>query len=78
MLAAPFREAARLHWRRFYQLETQQCVRTYHKTRRRELVDVRLRSLFAVWLVYCSLSAGRDAPKTLVRFFNDSSKAANF
>jgi hypothetical protein len=45
---------------------------------RRELIDMRLRLLFAVWLIYGSPAAGQGTSKALVRFFNDSAKAANF
>jgi hypothetical protein len=34
--------------------------------------------LFGIWLIYGSLAAGQDAPKALLRFFNDSAKAVNF
>jgi hypothetical protein len=39
---------------------------------------VRLRLLFAVWLVFASFAAAQDAPKVHLRFFNDSAKAVNF
>jgi hypothetical protein len=39
---------------------------------------MRLRLLFAVWLIYGSPAAGQGTSKALVRFFNDSAKAANF
>jgi hypothetical protein len=39
---------------------------------------MRLRFLFAVWLVCASIAAAQDAPKRNVRFFNDSAKAVNF
>jgi len=39
---------------------------------------MRLRLLFAVWLVFGSLAAAQDAPEVHLRFFNDSAKAVNF
>jgi hypothetical protein len=39
---------------------------------------MKLRLLFAVWLVYASLAAAQDVPNPYVRFFNDSAKAATF
>jgi hypothetical protein len=39
---------------------------------------MRLLSLFAVWLVCGSSTAAQDAPKSHVRFFNDSAKAVDF
>jgi len=39
---------------------------------------MRLISLFAVWLVLGSSVTAQEAPKTYVRFFSDSAKAANF
>ena len=44
----------------------------------RELVRMRISSLFVIWLVFGALAAAQDGPKTLIRFFNDSTKAANF
>jgi hypothetical protein len=35
-------------------------------------------SLFLVWLLFGTLTVPQDGPKTLIRFFNDSAKAANF
>jgi hypothetical protein len=44
----------------------------------RELIRMKWRLPLAVWLVYCSFAAAQEAPKTYVRFFNDSAKSANF
>jgi hypothetical protein len=39
---------------------------------------MRLRLLFAAWLVYGSIAAGQTASKALLRCFNDSVRAVNF
>jgi hypothetical protein len=36
------------------------------------------RSLLVVWLVYAPIVVGGQAPKPIIRFFNDSAKYANF
>jgi hypothetical protein len=39
---------------------------------------MRLRLLFALWLVFGSLATAQNEAKAHVRFFNDSAKAASF
>ena len=41
-------------------------------------LNMTLRILFAVLVVYGSLALGKDTPKVHARFFNDSAKAVNF
>jgi hypothetical protein len=39
---------------------------------------MKLLSPFVIWLFFGTLAAAQDVPKALVRFFNDSGKAADF
>src|ERR1700690_3871819 len=48
------------------------------RNRSRELTRMKWRLQFAVWLVYGSLTAAQQVPKSYVRFFNDSAKYINF